>query len=112
MDYENLPTKTYWLSYSGPVSNLGCCIIDADNHAEAIQKAKDLGLDPGGDVGIVELGPEAIECILDLGKNRLFYEEELIGKPYIRRARDLQDDDVDELMDRGATVYEEGKGCR
>lgn len=105
MDYEKHATKTFWLSYSGETKNLGCCIVDADDHEGAIQRAKDLGLDPGGMVGIVELDAEMIDVILDLGKNRLIYEDELIKKPYVRRSQELSDDDLEDLVERGATTH-------
>ena len=49
-------TKTFWLSFSGE-KFLGVAVIDAKTATAAIQKSHRLGINPGGEVMVIEMPP-------------------------------------------------------
>lgn len=92
----------YWLSFVDTAidRNLGCCIIEAANPKEAVIKATNLGINPGGEVMCILFSDslDAKEEIQTMGVNRLISREELISEGY-KRIHELPDN----LQDKVAT---------
>jgi len=75
----------WWLSFAGEQGNLGVAIVEADEFANAVSRAHDLGINPGGQVrGVLvpEDEPEALAEVKKLGFNRLISTDELKALDY------------------------------
>lgn len=85
--------KTFWLSFSGDGINLGCCIVDASDKTLAVIKAHNLGINPGGEVMIIEMPDtdKAREEVRFFGKDRLISREELFNSDRCVIVKDDQD---------------------
>lgn len=71
--------KTFWLSFVGDAGFLGVCIVDAETSQAAVDRAKDLGIHPGGDThsyAVAKSDPLRAACE-KLGRDRLISQDEL-----------------------------------
>lgn len=84
--------KTYWISFVDE-TNLGCCIVDAENEKEAIEKTLELKINPGGEAMLCELpaNGDADDEIKKWGKNRLISQEDLMNDGY-KKLKDFDDE--------------------
>lgn len=78
--------KYYWISFAAPgKGNLGCCIVQAESEKAAHEKTITLGINPGGEVLIVQINsehPSGKREIEKWGLNRLISKAELLGDGY------------------------------
>lgn len=58
--------KTYWLSFADDSGFLGGCVVDAGTDVLAVVKAHGLGINPGGEVKVVDLGDTEVPFKKDL----------------------------------------------
>lgn len=85
------PVKTYWLSFVGLVDGqehaLGVVITEAISDTEAVQKISALGLNPGGEVLILEVPdePEAQAEIAKFPKDTLLDPKTLLAAGCIKK---------------------------
>lgn len=72
-----------WLSFRNPDlnQNLGCVIIKATNLEDAVQKAWDLKVNPGGEVAGFPMTEENVETE-GLEIDRLYSKKELMEMKY------------------------------
>lgn len=74
--------NTYWLSFVGPrpapgVSGfLGVCIVQGEDFADAIQGARDMECNPGGQVRGFQYPAECFENLPSTYRNRLLTKDE------------------------------------
>jgi hypothetical protein len=66
----------YWLSFVKDDENIGCCNVSAIDMQAAIIKTHILGINPGGEVLVIEI-PE-----LELPENKLISKAELVALDY------------------------------
>lgn len=88
--------NTYWISFSSNNTNLGGCIVDADTPEDAATKTTSLGINPGGQILVFKLEPNAPDLRF-WPKDTLISREELLEKGY-------QKLETKDLPDHGATV--------
>ncbi len=106
--------KTYWISFANE-QNLGCCIIDAESEEGAYTKANELGLNPGGEVLVLQIDTTTLDGLAEIGrwgKNRLISKEELINDGY-KTLPDMDDDIINDVMASGSIICEDcnESGC-
>ena len=75
-DVHPLPTYLYWLSFVDGTC-LGVAIVEAQSPQLAVIEAHRLGINPGGEVAIIQIEGKAIEEARELGLNRLISVPEL-----------------------------------
>lgn len=75
--------KTYWLSFVKNHVNAGCCMVDAQGPSHAVSRATELGINPGGEVAIMELPADA-EDLQNWPKDTLIPREQLVAHGYQR----------------------------
>lgn len=66
--------NTYWLSFADESGNLGGCFVRANSPLEAVERAHELGVNPGGEVLIFGPGPDATG---HMEYDRLYQREEI-----------------------------------
>lgn len=92
--------KTYWISFATKKINLGCCIIDAENEKEAINKTIELKINPGGEAMFTVMPPDNLtvqEEIKLWGKDRLISLEDLKNRNY-KQLKDLSENDQERIL--------------
>jgi hypothetical protein len=72
---------TFWVSFCDPDKPqgqkfLGACLVEGDTLVEAIEEARRLGINPGGEALGVVGDPETVKIIPDHWKNRLLTKAE------------------------------------
>jgi hypothetical protein len=72
--------QLWWLSFideDRPVGDkfLGVCVVRANDMLAAVQKAWDLGINPGGEVAMAKIAKIPPDCI-----NRLMQKNEIIER--------------------------------
>jgi hypothetical protein len=73
IEHLDFPARnTYWLSFADESGNLGGCFVRANSPLEAVERAHELGINPGGEVMILGPGPEAT-----MEYDRLFQKDEV-----------------------------------
>ena len=75
----------WWLSFADPTKPansqfLGVAIVKALGNAHAMKKARDLGINPGGEIAAYEL-PLSPECEEHYGKHM----DKLLSKAYLKK---------------------------
>ena len=75
--------KYMWLSFRDPENNvnLGVCIVEATDFTKAVDKAWELGINPGGEIGGYSLNQEQFEAE-ELGLNKLYSRQDMIDLGY------------------------------
>lgn len=99
---------TYWyLSFATETEALGATVVQADNIDDAIAEATRLGINPGGEVMILELQDDAIEREPDIPKllNTLLTPKELEEMGYAQMAQ--LSEDYQEELDHSSTYLDE-----
>lgn len=101
--------NTYWISFAKDKC-VGICIVDGISEKDALQRATNLDINPGGEALIVRMDLGKQECpdeIERLGKDKLIAPDSLMAIGYSRRG-DL-DDETKEMLDDVATIVCEHK---
>jgi len=78
---DSAKVKVFWLSFADEDGHLGSCAVESTTEIGAVTKAHTLGINPGGEVAIVEC-PTTREEFLehDLELDRLYTKEELMAR--------------------------------
>lgn len=82
----------FWLSFSKDGKNAGVAIVEGDDMIEAIRRAWELDINPGGQVAGFPMD-EGSEEVEKLGIDRLISREELVAAGYAPKKS------IEELLD-------------
>ncbi len=88
--------NTYWISFVGDEGQRGVCIVDASDQEHALDRAKQLGIHPGGEAMLYEMPEEAADEIRTWGKDRLIRPDELKEAGY-RKLGDCTEEQIERI---------------